>query len=487
VPSKLLQVYVDDFCYASTEAKDGCHIPRIRRASIHGIHLVFPQPEVTGHVDGKEPISGKKLEKGDGNFTSEKEMVGFIFDGIKRTVRLPPTKAAAYIKEIHLILRRTSVPLKALQTLVGKLRHASIILPAARGFFTPINAAMRGSVERIGLGKRSDIRAALKDLCSLIHILGSRPTHVREILVDMPCYVGYHDAAAEGAGGVWFSLVHTMPPVVWRVGFPLDIAQDVVSLSNPHGSITNSDLELAAEILAVGVLIAKALIIKHQQIGTLCDNSPTVSWIEKFASKSRSPTAGRLLRGLAYMLYCHHAGRLTTVHVPGKDNTMADIASRPSKAHALFKSEQPVLSDHDFVSAFDTTFPLPEQQAWQLAMVPIKLKSNVFETLRGKQLELRQWTVLCANATGVRGRIIADSSPSTSGAQTSLQTTSRICSSRLLLPCGKASTASEVESRFSLSKSRSEPLPKSMFWTDIATPERRLQPNIPSTCPSHDY
>jgi hypothetical protein len=26
-------------------------------------------------------------------------------------------------------------------------------------------------------------------------------------------------------------------------------------------------------------------------------------------------------------------------------------------------------------------------------MVPLKLKSNVFETLHGKQLELRQWTV----------------------------------------------------------------------------------------------
>jgi len=65
---------------------------------------------VTGHVDGKEPISGSKLGKGDGNFTIDKEMVGFIFDGIKRTVRLPLTKAAAYIKEIYLILRRTSVP-----------------------------------------------------------------------------------------------------------------------------------------------------------------------------------------------------------------------------------------------------------------------------------------------------------------------------------------------------------------------------------------
>ena len=242
VPSKLLQVYVDDFCYASTEAKDGCHIPWIHRASIHGIHLVFPQPEVTGHIDGKQPISKPKLEKGNGDYTSDKEMIGFLFDGIKQTVYLPHAKAAAYIKETHQILRRKSVPLKVLQTLVSKLQHASIILPAARGFFTPINAAMQGGLKTIGLGKQSDIRAALNDFCSLIRILGLRPTHVWEILIDIPRYLGYHDAAAEGAGGVWFSLGPTMPPLVWRLAFPPDIAQDVVSISNPNGSITNSDL-----------------------------------------------------------------------------------------------------------------------------------------------------------------------------------------------------------------------------------------------------
>jgi hypothetical protein len=178
VPSKLLHVYVDDFWYASMESKDGCHIPRICCASLHGIHSYFPQPEVTGHVDGKEPISNPKLDKGNGNFTSNKEMIGFLFDGIKRTVRLPPAKAAAYIKEMHRILHWKSVPLKVLQTVVGKLRHASIILPAARGFFTPINAAMRGGSMSIGLGKQSDIRAALNDLCSLICILTLRLTHV---------------------------------------------------------------------------------------------------------------------------------------------------------------------------------------------------------------------------------------------------------------------------------------------------------------------
>jgi len=103
-PTKLLQVYVDDFCYVATQSVDGAHIPTIRRAAIHGIHSVFPPTSVTKHTGGKEPISTKKLAAGDGNFDSQKEMIGFVFDGVKRTVHLPPAKAMAYIKETHTML-----------------------------------------------------------------------------------------------------------------------------------------------------------------------------------------------------------------------------------------------------------------------------------------------------------------------------------------------------------------------------------------------
>jgi hypothetical protein len=53
---------------------------------------------------------------GDGNF-DKKEMIGFIFDGVKCTVHLPPAKAASYIKETHTLLRWKKVPLKKLQML----------------------------------------------------------------------------------------------------------------------------------------------------------------------------------------------------------------------------------------------------------------------------------------------------------------------------------------------------------------------------------
>jgi hypothetical protein len=127
---------------------------------------------------------------------------------------------------------------------LGKLQHVSIILPAARGFFTPLNNIVKSTTKSIVLG--TGARAAILDICTLIHLLSKRPTHVNKIIPDPPSYVAYHDAAADGASGVWFLLSNTMQPLIWRVKFPQDITDNVISKNNPTGSITNSDLELAA-------------------------------------------------------------------------------------------------------------------------------------------------------------------------------------------------------------------------------------------------
>ena len=71
------------------------------------------------------------------------------------------------------MLRHKTVPLKKIQMLVGKLQHSSIILPVAKGFFSPLNDAMQGSPTLIGLGTDLEVRAALEDLISLMHLLSS--------------------------------------------------------------------------------------------------------------------------------------------------------------------------------------------------------------------------------------------------------------------------------------------------------------------------
>jgi hypothetical protein len=126
---------------------------------------------------------------------------------------------------------------------------------------------MKTGTKDIWSGKASEIRAAQEDLCLLLRLLESRPVHVHKLVVDMPCYAGYHDAAAEGAGGIWFLLAHKMQPMVWKLPFPRDVSDEVVSFNNLKGWLTNADLKLAAEVLGVGVILLEAPVIKQEPLG----------------------------------------------------------------------------------------------------------------------------------------------------------------------------------------------------------------------------
>ncbi len=168
-----------------------------------------------------------------------------------------------------------------------------------------------------------------------------------------------------------------------------------------------------------------------------------------------------------------------TVHMPGVDNVMADVASRPAKAQRMFRAITP-LSNADFCSLFDTAFPLPNNQAWTLAEVPPWLKLCVFETLRGKQLALQQWTGPNATITGERGWRTAGSTPRTV-APDPQRAREQTDYSRLLSPCGKASTALEIKSKFSQLSGLSGMLPKDSFWMDTLTQDKPPQDSTPLT------
>jgi hypothetical protein len=94
-PWQMSAVYVDDYIIAVVESPDGSALLRTGRATLHTIHGLFPPPARSGHVDGKDPISLKKLEDGDARWAQSKELLGFVFDGHSRTVHLTHRKALA--------------------------------------------------------------------------------------------------------------------------------------------------------------------------------------------------------------------------------------------------------------------------------------------------------------------------------------------------------------------------------------------------------
>jgi hypothetical protein len=117
--------------------------------------------------------------------------------------------------------------------------------------------------------------------------------------------------------------------VVWRVEWPLDIQQNVVSFDSPNGTITNSDLEMAGMLLHYPVL-EHMVSLKHVHVAAWCDNTPTVSWTNKLSS-SQAAIAGRLTQALALRIHANEASPFISVSIAGVDNTMADLSSRTSK------------------------------------------------------------------------------------------------------------------------------------------------------------
>ena len=61
---QMLEVYVDN-CIQMAQTQDPTILRHCTRAVMHGIHSVFPPPEVSGH-SGEDPISQKKLRDGEG-------------------------------------------------------------------------------------------------------------------------------------------------------------------------------------------------------------------------------------------------------------------------------------------------------------------------------------------------------------------------------------------------------------------------------------
>ena len=209
-------VYMDDFLLAATSNKTSEYFICITHAGLSGIHFIFPPIIITGHQDGKEPISVPKLECGDAKFATTKIILGFLFDGINKTTQLLPEKALSIICTTQKMLKKKTCSLKTFQKVTSKLQHGALILPSAKELFTPVNEALKNNPKVIGLGQKSEVRLNLLDLLVLIHSLAMHHTHILEIAPGPADFIGFCDASTAGAWGVWFALLGgVFTPKVW--------------------------------------------------------------------------------------------------------------------------------------------------------------------------------------------------------------------------------------------------------------------------------
>ena len=232
----------------------------------------------------------------------------------------------------------------------------------------------------------------------------TQPTLCRDLVAAWPDYIGIVDASSYGVGGVVLGELSGIPPTVFRLKWPKDITDNLVSFQNPRGPLSISDLEMAGILLLWLCLEGVTQNLSHKHVALFSDNSPTVSWVDRMASR-KSRVAARLVRALALRLNLSRVCPLTPVHIPGVENALADIPSRSFGSNPEWFCED----DHALLTLFSQKFPLPNQGSWNVFRFTTKMTMRLTSVLRMKDSTLAEWRRLpkIGQHIGVTGQDIA--------------------------------------------------------------------------------
>ena len=399
-----LEVYVDDFIGAVVACSKR-PLRHVGRATLHGIHDVFPPAE----MKEDDPNSLKKLEKGDGAWALEKGLLGFDFDGDGRTMILDEEKREHIMTTLKEWLRlarsrgtssAARIPFVDFRRVIHQLRHASISLPAGKGLLSESSklASMEGQ-RYIFIRVNSLVYQELEGWRTFLKEALVEPTKCSQLITRHPDIIGIVDAAKEGVGGVVVGENEAIQPTVFRLEWPDEVRALLISESNPNGKITNSDLECAGGLLLWLVIEHVLPTLQDRHVALLNDNSPTVSWLRRMNSR-HSKTAAAILRVLSVRLKLARASPLIPMHIPGPENSISDIPSRSFGRKVKWYCKD----DDDFLTMFNEKFPLPSQNSWSLFQIPKKLSSRVISILLTQASTTHEWTRLSKAKTNTLTR-----------------------------------------------------------------------------------
>jgi hypothetical protein len=291
----------------------------------------------------------------------------------------------------------------------------------------------------------------------------------KDLVAAWPDYIGIVDASSHGIGGVILGELSCVPPTVFRLQWPPDISNALVSFDNPRGSITNSDLEMAGLLLLWLCLEGVAPNLAHKHVALFSDNSPSVSWVTKMASK-KSRVAAQLVRALALRLNVKQSCPITPIHIPGIKNALTDIPSRSFGSVPEWHCN----SHNDLLTLFNSKFPLPSQASWTVFQFESGVITHVISALQMKGITLGEWQRL-----PTIGRHIGQIGPSMSDLW-DWTLTHRGCSTRPKCVSSqgsppesdKVSTAGASASRLEQSLALSRPLDRRSRWPVAPTQQK---------------
>ena len=144
-PLATVDVFVDDHVALGQGSR--ARLNRTRRILLHAIDAVF-RPNDAQDRERCDPISHKKLRKGDGAWNTRKTVLGWIIDTTAGTIELPPHRRERLRSLLHTFLNRKRANRNAWQSFLGELRSMALGIPGIAGFFSQLQAVLQRPTDR---------------------------------------------------------------------------------------------------------------------------------------------------------------------------------------------------------------------------------------------------------------------------------------------------------------------------------------------------
>ena len=243
------------------------------------------------------------------------EFLGITLDTEKRECRLPPDKLADYSEELKSLGRKKFCTIRQLKSMAGKLSFASTVIMPGRTFIRRVYDAMCGhhnsnALVKLGSGCRKDLEVWQ----NFLENFNGKTFFKMLPAFDKNPFQLYTDSSGYGYGGILHpSFIQGVFPPSW--------------------------LSFNIQILELYPILSLLEIFKAKLAGRLvmvnCDNAAIVHSLNKLSSKNKFVMS--LIRKIVIILLLHNI-RIKAVHIPGKQNYLADFLSRKQASWDLTSS-----------------------------------------------------------------------------------------------------------------------------------------------------
>lgn len=251
-PLTYVDVYLDDFMAVAQRPQHTSLMNHL----LHSIDTIFLD---SPHTPQRQLISQSKLDKGDATWSTTKRILGWDVDSSTMTLRLPTHQLERLHNLLMDILPKTRVSRTKWYQILGELRSMAAALKGARYLFSILQHAL---VDQKGprIRVKALLRQSLHDWLQLGSSVEEHPVPIATLVPQPPSILAATDASKQGMGGFYVptSIGPHITPTVWRSPFADDITTHLVSSNTAQGTLTNSNLELAAIITGAATIAQSA-------------------------------------------------------------------------------------------------------------------------------------------------------------------------------------------------------------------------------------